>query len=233
MASEEDIATQQTLLAAHRQTLGLLLAQEAQLGPAYAPPAVGNGIRAARSAIAEIKRTLRGWGANVEDLPNDSDSPAALDDTVPRTGAIAPSAGGDLISANIGAGAQANIVGKNQWIEQAIAGGSLDPEAERRAIDQLLAGLESALSASSAQLDSATLMMASFQLRLLVGELGKSGERAVPSASTVTQVADWLLDHVPPLSSALTALFTAPPVMRALRHADTPLDAWLQLRFGS
>jgi hypothetical protein len=76
-------------------------------------------------------------------------------------------------------------------------------------------------------------MMASFQLRLLVGELGKSGERAVPSASTVTQVADWLLDHVPPLSSALTALFTAPPVMRALRHADAPLDAWLQRRFGS
>src|SRR6185503_15273657 len=119
MASEEDIATQQTLLAAHRQTLGLLLAQQAQLGPAYAPPAVGNGIRAARTAIVEIKRTLRGWGANVEDLPNDSDSPAALDDTVPRTGATAPSAGGDLISANIGAGAQANIVGKNQWIEQA------------------------------------------------------------------------------------------------------------------
>jgi hypothetical protein len=233
MAREEDIANQQALLAAHRQTLDLLLMQQAQLGVAYAPPAVTNGIRAARNAIAQLKRTLRDWGVNVQDLPNDVDSPATADDAAPLAGPAAPSAAGDTISANIGAGALGNIVGKNQWVEQTIAGGSPDPEAERRAIDQLLARTESALSASSGQLGRSTSMMAAFQLRLLAGELAKSGERAVPSASTVTQVGDWLLDNVPPLSGALAALFTAPPVLRALRRADAPLDAWLQGRFGT
>jgi len=233
MPTDEDIAAQQALLQAHRQTLDLLLTQQAQLGAAYAPPAIANGIRAARGAVAQIKRTLRDWGVSVDDLPNDADLPAALDDRLPRPDSSAPAVGGDNIVTTIGAGAQGNVVGKNQFVHQTIAAGPADPDADRRAIDQLLARLESDLAASAGQLDGATSMMAAFQLRLLAGELGKTGERASPSASTITQVGDWLLDNLPPPQGALAALFTAPPVLRALRRADAPLDAWLQRRLGT
>jgi hypothetical protein len=233
MPTDEDIAAQQALLQAHRQTLNVLLTQQAQLGAAYAPPAIANGIRVARGAVAQIKRTLREWGVSVDDLPNDVDFAATLDDVTPRVGPGAPALGGDNIVTAIGAGAQGNVVGKNQFVHQTIVGGPADADADRRAIELLLARLESDLAASAGQLDGATSMMAAFQLRLLAGELGKTGERASPSASTITQVGDWLLDNLRPLHGALAALFTAPPVLRALHRADAPLDAWLQRRLGT
>ena len=75
MPSEEDIDAQMALLGAHRRTLDVLLRQRATFGAAFAPPAVVTGIADARSAIARAKRELREWGAAVEDLPDDEESP--------------------------------------------------------------------------------------------------------------------------------------------------------------
>ena len=139
--------------------------------------------------------------------------------------------GGDTIVAQIGAGAQGIAVGKH--IQQQIgAGAAADLDADRHAIEALLARLERDLSNAAGRIDGAASTMAAFQLRLLAGELSKIGARATPSASTISQVGDWLADNVPPLHDALAALFTAPAVLRVLRQADTPLDAWLQRRFG-
>jgi hypothetical protein len=233
MPDQDDIAAQQALLQMHRQTLDVLLKQQAQLGESYAPPAIVNGIRIARASIAQVKQSLRDWGVPAEDLPNDAPPASAPDGSAFRAGPGVPSVGGDSdsIVANIGAGAQGIAVGKH--IQQTItAGAEADLDADRHAIAALLARLERDLSNGAGRLDSAVATMAAFQLRLLAGELGKLGARATPSASTISQVGDWLDDNAPPLHDALAALFTAPAVLRVLRQADTPLDAWLQRRFG-
>jgi len=74
LPNPEDIASQLELLAAHRFTLAEYLKQQALLGVAYAPPGIANGIRASRSAIRQTKATLREWGAECEDLPDDEPS---------------------------------------------------------------------------------------------------------------------------------------------------------------
>src|ERR1700712_52009 len=102
MPTDDDIAAQQALLQAHRQTLSVLLTQQAQLGAAYAPPGIANGIRVARDAIAQAKRTLRDWGVSVEDLPNDLEVAGAPGDATPPVAASAPSVGGDSIVTTIG-----------------------------------------------------------------------------------------------------------------------------------
>jgi hypothetical protein len=231
MPNQDDIAAQQALLQVHRQTLDILLKQQAQFGEAYTPPAIVNGIRSARNSIAQIKQSLRDWGAPAEDLPNDAQHPDAPAASAFRAGPGILPAGGDTIISQIGAGAQGIAVGKH--IQQQIgAGAAADLDTDQRAIEALLARLERDLSNSAGRLDRAATAMAAFQLRLLAGELGKIGARATPSASTISQVGDWLADNVPPLQDALVALFTAPAVLRVLRQADTPLDAWLQRRFG-
>jgi hypothetical protein len=232
MPDQGDIAAQQELLQMHRQTLDVLLKQQAQFGEAYAPPALVNGIGSARASIAQIKQSLHDWGVPAEDLPNDAPPPGAFGDPAPRGGLGLPPAGGDTIVAHIGAGAQGIAVGKH--IQQTLGAGAVaDPDADRHAIEALLARLERDLANAAGQLDSAASAMAAFQLRLLAGELGKVGGRATPSATTISQIGDWLLDNLPPLQPALAALFTAPAVLRALGQADTPLDAWLQRRFGA
>jgi hypothetical protein len=230
MADANDIADQQDLLATHRRTLAVLLRQRATFGAAYTPPAVEAGIAEARAAIADAKRALRGWGVAVDDLPDDAASfaPGAAS----SAGAAMPHAAGDVITANIGAGARGVAVGKD--IQQTIAGDtSAGPADDRRAIEALVAGLERELAANAARLDAAVAAVAPIQLRLLAGELSKTGPRETPSASTVTLVGDWLLDNVAPLHDALVALFAAPPVLRALGHADRPLGDWLARRFSS
>src|SRR3954463_7337900 len=169
MPNQDDIAVQQTLLQAHRQTLTVLLTQQALLGAAYAPPGIANGIRVARDAIAQAKQTLRDWGANVEDLPNDLDFVGPPDDATHQSRPGAPTAGGDNIFTTIGASAHGNVVGKNQIVHQTSAN-EPDPDDDRRAIEQLLARLERDLATGAGQIDGATLMMAAFQLRLLAGE---------------------------------------------------------------
>jgi hypothetical protein len=231
MPDQDDIATQQALLQAHRQTLAVLLQQQAQFGEAYTPPAIVHGIRSARASIAQIKQSLRGWNIPAEDLPSDAPNPENPDDPAFSTEPGMPPIGGDTIIAQIGAGAQGIAVGKH--IQQQIGADAIpDLDADRRAIEALLARLERDLSNNAGQLDGAASTMAAFQLRLLAGELGKIGARATPSASTISQVGDWLTDNIPPLHDALRALFSAPAVLRLLGQADMPLDAWLQRRFG-
>src|SRR5436190_22347028 len=112
MPNQDDIAAQQALLRVHRQTLHILLTQQAQFGEAYAPPALVNGIRGARDSIAQIKRALRDWGAPTEDLPNDTPNLPAPSDPAFRAGPDMSPAGGDTIIAQIGAGAQGIAGGK-------------------------------------------------------------------------------------------------------------------------
>ena len=230
MPNQDDIAAQQALLQVYRQTLDILLKQQAQFGEAYTPPAIIHNIRSTRDSIAQIKQSLRDWGAPAEDLPNDTQHLGAPADPEPRGGpGVSPS--GDTIVAQIGAGAQGIAVGKH--IQQQIgAGAAADLDADRHTIEALLARLEHDLANAAGRIDGAASTMAAFQLRLLAGELGKIGGRATPSASTISQVGDWLAENAPPLQDALMALFTAPAVLRVLRQADAPLDTWLQRRFG-
>jgi hypothetical protein len=231
MPNQDDISAQQALLQVHRQTLDILLRQQAQFGEAYAPPALVNGIRGARDSIAQIKQSLHDLGAPAEDLPNDAPSPDAPADPGLRAAPRVSPSGGDTIVAQIGAGAQGIAVGKH--IQQHFgADPAAGMDADRREIAARLERLERDLARAAGQIDGAVGAMAAFQLRLLAGELGKLGARATPSASTISQVGDWLAEHAPPLQDALAALFTAPAVLRLLRQADQPLDAWLQRRFG-
>jgi hypothetical protein len=69
--SQEAIDDQQELLAAHRRTLAVYLKQLATLGAAYAPPGVASGIREAREGIRRAKASLRAWGVDVADMPDD------------------------------------------------------------------------------------------------------------------------------------------------------------------
>ena len=73
MPSPQAIAQSQERLATHRATLATLLTQQANHTRAFVPPAIESGIREARTAIAHLKATLRGWGVSVEDLPDDED----------------------------------------------------------------------------------------------------------------------------------------------------------------
>ncbi len=227
MPSTEDIADQQDLLQAHRQTLHVLLTQQAQFGSAYTPPAVIHGIRSARSAIATIKQTLHAWGTQVANVPGDEETIDTLPTPNPVGQTNTPTAGGDVIIATIGAGSQGVAVGKQ--IQQTLGDSSANSTSDAQTMAALIAKLEQALTTS--QLDSAAQAIASFQLRLLAGELRKE-VGSVPSANTISQVADWLIQNAPALLSDLNTLFRTPAVLRVLRRADTALDSWLQQRFG-
>lgn len=71
MPSQEDIDNQQKQLSIHRRNLTHYLEQKANLGGAYVPPGVANGIREARENIHRIKATLHSWNIAVEDHPDD------------------------------------------------------------------------------------------------------------------------------------------------------------------
>lgn len=71
MPSQEDIRHQLGLLEIHRRNLAQYLKQHALLGEAFAPPMITNGIRMERENITRIKGILRGWGQQIDDLPDD------------------------------------------------------------------------------------------------------------------------------------------------------------------
>ena len=75
MLSSEEIAQQQHLLMTHRRTLAIYLEQRAELGRAYSPPALINGIEETRSEIRRIKTRLSAAGVTVSDDPDDEDVP--------------------------------------------------------------------------------------------------------------------------------------------------------------
>ena len=61
MLSHDDITQQRALLAAHRKTLAVLLAQQAMHGDAYAPPSVLTGIDDARGDRTHRGHAARRW----------------------------------------------------------------------------------------------------------------------------------------------------------------------------
>lgn len=69
--NKEMIEQQLELLAIYRRTLATFLKQQAQLGEAYTPPGVIEGIRSSRDNICRIKSSLRNWGVEVPDYPED------------------------------------------------------------------------------------------------------------------------------------------------------------------
>jgi hypothetical protein len=73
MPDQEEVDGQIELLTVYRRSLSRYLRQQAQLGEAYAPLAVFEGIQEARENIRRIKGILRFWGVNIEDHPNDED----------------------------------------------------------------------------------------------------------------------------------------------------------------
>ena len=71
MSSPEQIRQLQERLKTWRDTLAHYLKQQAIIGTAHVLPATTHGIREAREEIANIKKTLRRWGEDVEDYPDD------------------------------------------------------------------------------------------------------------------------------------------------------------------
>ena len=81
MRDREEIDHQQELLATHRRTLGHYLVQQAQLGSAFVPPSMTQGIHEAREHIQRIKGILRGWRVRVVNHPDDEPPGIAIDET--------------------------------------------------------------------------------------------------------------------------------------------------------
>jgi hypothetical protein len=71
MIDDEETMRLQELLAAHRDTLAILLRQVAIHTEAYAPPAQLSGMADARAQIARLKAALRAAGVAVDDRPGD------------------------------------------------------------------------------------------------------------------------------------------------------------------
>lgn len=139
--------------------------------------------------------------------------------------------GGDFIIANVGAGSKNVAVGKNitQTVYEML--GEPTPD-DKEIIAQQLTAVEAALAAKQGQIDGMKAQMAQFQLQLLRGELSKVDESETPSASTITQIGDWLLDNLPELAGALTGLFATPAVGRVVGRAGESAVTWLRKRFG-
>jgi len=75
MLSEDEVNGQEQLLAAHRRTLTIYLQQQAEIGRAYSPPSLINGITETRANIRRIKQLLRDAGITIADSPDDSEAP--------------------------------------------------------------------------------------------------------------------------------------------------------------
>jgi hypothetical protein len=75
MLSPEEIVQQQKLLATYRRTLAVYLKQQAEIGRAYSPPALINGIEDTRTNIKRIKEILSAAGIQVPVDPDDEEPP--------------------------------------------------------------------------------------------------------------------------------------------------------------
>jgi hypothetical protein len=144
---------------------------------------------------------------------------------------IPAQAGGDVIIGEVGAGARGVAIGKN--ITQSVYDvlGAPTP-GDKQIIDQSMASVTTALQQMQGQLDANTAKMAEFQLKLLHGELAKTEKDEKPSASTITQVGDWLLDSVPQIAEPLTSLFATPAVGKVMGKAGEIAIDWVRQRFG-
>ncbi len=145
---------------------------------------------------------------------------------------LLPHVGGDVIVGQVGAGAKNVTVGKNiqQTIDSTL--GPTTPD-DKKVIEQRINDLSAALEKQKSQVDPKTASMAEFQIKLLGGELKKSGENETPSASTITQVGDWLLDNVPQIAGSVVGLFATPAVGKIVGKAGEVAIKWAKQRFGS
>jgi hypothetical protein len=75
MLEPEEIDEQQQLLATYRRTLAVYLQQQAEIGRAYSPPALINGINETRDNIRRIKSLLGTSGITVAEDPDDDEAP--------------------------------------------------------------------------------------------------------------------------------------------------------------
>jgi hypothetical protein len=135
---------------------------------------------------------------------------------------------GDVIIAQIGAGAENVAVGKN--VAQRI--GTLDGPDDKQVVGQKLAEVTAAFDKVRGQVDATVVAVADFQLGLLRGELQKTARGEVPSANVITQVSGWLLDNVPQMKPALANLFVAPAVSRVVTRAGSSAVEWVKAKFG-
>jgi len=135
---------------------------------------------------------------------------------------------GDVIIAQIGAGAENVAVGKN--VAQSI--GALDRLDDKQVIEQKLAEVTAAFDKVRGQVDATVVAVADFQIRLLRGELEKTAMGQVPSANVITQVGGWLLDNVPQIKPALANLFVASAVSRVVTRAGGSAVDWVKAKFG-
>lgn len=163
----------------------------------------------------------------------DGEEPAPWWDRLPDAGGQPRTTrtGGDVITATVGAGARNVAVGKNitQIVHEALG----EPAADDKAIiAERFARLSAELRGLETRSDAPTAQMAQFQVKLLEGELSKTGEAETPSGNTITMAGDWLLDNVPEMAEVLASLFATPAVGRVLGKAGEIAVQWVKRRFG-
>lgn len=222
----EQLAHERRMIAERRATLNAAQEQAAAYG-LNAPLDLVNVQRRLAEQLAaheqEIAR-LEALAPAAPDEPPVSAVPAG--DERPFWQGLGLSAGDDIIIAEVGASAQNVAVGKQ--ISQALAG-SAAPGDERAQIEVALAVLEAALRGLGGA--GPLLSVLPLQIGLLRGELTKAAPET-PSASTISQVGDWLLGALPACAPALAQLFSAPAVRRALQRSGPQAVAWASSRFN-
>lgn len=147
------------------------------------------------------------------------------------TNAIGPldasGAAGDVIVANVGAGARNVVVGKNnvQKVSEVLGPAQPDDAA------QIAAGLQQLASAlANLALSEPARARAEARVEILQDELTKAG--AAPDGGLVVKAGDWLLQNCPALKDALGTFFALPAVGRALGEAGESAVAWAARQFG-
>lgn len=140
---------------------------------------------------------------------------------------------GDVIIANVGAGARNVAVGK-QIVQQVYAAVGEPTPDDKQIIQQQLAAVQTAVQAALNSIDPAPHLaqIAEFQLQLLEAELSKTEPDAVPSANTIVQVGNWLLENIPDIAETLAGVFATPAVGRVVGKAGAVAVDWIKQRFG-
>jgi hypothetical protein len=185
-----------------------------------------------REEIARLEALLES-GELIELEPEDEEMQMSKREEQDWWDSVPAPIGGDVIIGHVGAGAKGTVIGKNQIVTQTIYDvlGEPTPD-DKQVIEQKLSEATTTVQELREQLDAATAAMAEFQLKLLQGELTKTEEGETPSASTITQVSDWLLDNVPQVAEILISLFATPAVGRVVGKAGEVAVEWVKKRFG-
>jgi hypothetical protein len=127
MLEPEEIDEQQQLLVTYRRTLAVYLQQQAEIGRAYSPPALINGINETRDNIRRIKSLLGTSGITVAEDPDDDEAPPP-----PRL-RILSAQGGELprwlVPAVVGTLVVVLAIGVGWWFARPLGNTSGQPEA--------------------------------------------------------------------------------------------------------